>query len=52
VNATYQPDCDSRQDHHDEYSSLVRASYDRLFEGLLEAEAEAEREASEATKPA
>jgi hypothetical protein len=50
VTATYQPEYDSHQDHYDEYTSLVRASYNRLFEALLEEAVE--HEASEPIPPA
>ena len=50
MNTPDQVDCDSLQDHYDEYTLLVQASYDRLFEALLGDAVE--REASEPVQPA
>jgi hypothetical protein len=42
VKPSYQPDLDSQQDMYEEYSSMVRASYDKLFEALLKADPESD----------
>jgi hypothetical protein len=44
VSLTYEPDYDSKEDVHPEYTTLVRVSYEKLFGALLEAELD--REAS------
>jgi hypothetical protein len=42
VSLTYEPDYDSKEDVHPEYSTLVRVSYEKLFGALLEAELDRE----------
>jgi hypothetical protein len=42
VSLTYEPDYDSKEDVHPEYTTLVRVSYEKLFGALLEAEVDCE----------
>jgi hypothetical protein len=42
VSLTYEPDYDSKEDVHPEYTTLVRVSYEKLFGALLEAELDQE----------